>query len=113
MLVKEIGRSSVISWSPIKKYQHYLVGGTLSGTMSSDFDPSGKLEIFDLSPSNDLNARLIGGCQVKERFNVISWKDTNPNQFECGLVVAGFPSGTLGIYDPSKIIRYEFFFLTF
>ena len=113
MLVKEIDRSSVISWSPISRHPNLLVGGTLSGTMSTDFDPSGKLELFDLSKSDDRSVKLIGSCQVKERFNVIGWKNSNPNTFEYGLVVGGFNTGTLGIYDPAKILRWVTFKIFF
>lgn len=118
MLIKEVDRSSVISWSPTPKHSDLLAAGTLSGTMSTDFDTSGRLEIFstkfsEQSPGSHM--ALLGSIQVKERFNRLSWKNTHPDRFKYGLLVGGFSSGNLSIWNPEAIIEYviahELFFL--
>lgn len=108
MLIKEVDRSSVLSWSPTTRHSDLLATGTLAGTMSVDFDPSGRLEIFSTKVSSQYpgpSMSLLGSLQVKERFNKLSWKNTHPDRFQYGLIVGGFSSGSLRIWNPEAIIE--------
>lgn len=112
MLVREVNRSAAVAWSPLANRPHLLAAASLAGTMTSDFDPTGKLEIFDLSekackPLQDpLDMPCIGVTSTSERLHRLAWRSPLPDQFANGLIVGGFGSGAVNIWNPTPLIEY-------
>ena len=112
MLVREVNRSAAVAWSPLANRPTLLAAATLAGTMTVDFDPSGKLEIFDISEKasrgmqDALDMPCIGLTSTSERVHRLAWRNPLPNAFENGLIVGGLGSGAINIWNPTSLIEY-------
>jgi protein transport protein SEC31 len=112
MLVREVNRSAALAWGPLGHRPHLLAAATLAGTMNVDFDPSGKLEIFDISDKasrglkDPLDMPLIGLTSTSERLHRLAWRNPLPNTFADGLIVGGLGSGAINIWNPTPLIEY-------
>jgi hypothetical protein len=80
--------------------------------MNVDFDPSGKLELFDMSESanlglkDPLDAACVGLTSTSERLHRLAWKNPLPNVFQDGLIVGGLGSGAINIWNPTPLLEY-------
>lgn len=101
-----------MAWSPLASRPNLLAAATLAGTMTADFDPSGKLEIFDTSDNackhlqNPLEMATIGVTSTSERLHRLAWRSPLPDQFAHGLIVGGLGSGAINIWNPTPLIEY-------
>jgi len=112
MLLKEVSRSAAVAWSPLAHRPHLFASATLAGTMNVDFDPSGKLEIFDISEKapqslqDPLDMACVGLTSTSERLHRLAWRNPLPETFRNGLIVGGLGSGVLNIWNPTPLIEY-------
>lgn len=112
MLVREVSRSAAVAWSPLAQRPHLFAAGTLAGTMTKDFDPTGKLEIFDVSElasratADSLEMPVVGLTSTSERLHRLAWKNPLPDTFHDGLIVGGLGSGAINIWNPTPILEY-------
>lgn len=112
MLVREVNRSAAVAWSPLANRPHLVAAASLAGTMTSDFDPTGKLEIFDISEKacksqqDPLDSPCIGATATSERLHRLAWRSPLPDQFAHGLIVGGLGSGAINIWNPTPLIEY-------
>ena len=126
MLVREVNRSAAVAWSPLERRPNLLAAASLAGTMASDFDPTGKLEIFDISEKackslqDPLEMACIGLTSTSERLHRLAWRNPLPGQFADGLIVGGLGSGAINIWNPTPLIEYvvegvkvQFYFFQF
>lgn len=112
MLLREVNRSAAVAWSPLASRPSLLAAATLAGTMTVDFDPSGRLEIFDISErasrglQDPLDMACVGLTSTSERVHRLAWRNPLPASFENGLIVGGLGSGVLNIWNPTSLIEY-------
>lgn len=112
MLVREVSRSAAVAWSPLAHRPHLLAAGTLAGTMNVDFDPTGKLEIFDVSDlatsgaKESLEMSMVGLTSTQDRLHRLVWRNPLPDTFRDGLIVGGLGSGAIHIWNPTPILEY-------
>ncbi|KAL5261717.1 hypothetical protein ACHWQZ_G007426 [Mnemiopsis leidyi] len=110
MRIKEVLRTSNLSWSPGQVHPLYIAAGTSAKQLdasfrkshTSNFSTSSTLEIFEVDTSTkgwDMPVR--GSLTVSSRFNVINWGSV---EREMGLIAGGGDNGVISLWDPAKIL---------
>ncbi|CAN1344517.1 Protein transport protein SEC31 homolog B [Linum perenne] len=105
--IKSVNRSASVALAPDAPY---LAAGTMAGAVDLSFSSSANIEIFKLDfQSDDPDLPLVGESQSTERFNRIAWgkNGSGSEQYGLGLIAGGLVDGTIGIWNPSALIRSE------
>lgn len=105
MLLREIQRTATLAWSPIQQHGSLFATGTIAGTMSLDFDPTGTLEIFSLN-QDEQQTLPLGIVKTPDRLHKLVWSSVGPTDY--GILVGGLANGSLQIWDPEKILKSEY-----
>lgn len=103
--IKSAQRSALAAFAPDAPY---LAAGTMAGAVDLSFSSSANLEIFKLDFQSDaLDLPLVASCPSAERFNRLSWsKPAASADYSLGLVAGGLGDGSIGLWNPLKLIRY-------
>jgi hypothetical protein len=103
---KQIDRNATIAWSPLPQYPHILAGGTASGTIDNSFDLSASIELFDLKAPGD-SLPVIGRTTCEDRICKLVWSSlgSNSSSLPYGVLASSMSNGTIGIWNPEKIIK--------
>lgn len=115
-MLKEVVRSATVAWNPVSSRRPALLAaGTIAGTMSMDFDPTGSLEIFSLDlekPNSEMTA--LAKIQTGERMQRLAWSSTGSSgsapALKYGLIAGGLANGSVSIWNPAPMIEYVFNF---
>ncbi|PKA62399.1 WD-40 repeat-containing protein MSI2 [Apostasia shenzhenica] len=102
--VKSAPRSALAAFSPEASY---LAAGTLAGAIDQSFSSSASLEIFKLDfQSESQELPVVGACQSSDRFNRLSWgkPKSSSSEYSLGLIAGGLSDGTIGVWNPLKLI---------
>lgn len=104
--IKSAPRSALVAFAPDAPY---LAAGTMAGAVDLSFSSTANLEIFKLDFQSDAHdLPVAGACPSDERFNRLSWgkpPGSSSEEFSLGLVAGGLSDGSIGIWNPLKIIR--------
>ncbi|KAG9459646.1 hypothetical protein H6P81_004154 [Aristolochia fimbriata] len=106
--IKGVSRSATVAFAPAAPY---LAAGTMAGAVDLSFSSSANLEIFKLDfQSDDPELPVVGECASSERFQRLSWGG-NPlsasEEYALGLIAGGLVDGTIGVWNPLKLISSE------
>ncbi|CAN0917255.1 Protein transport protein SEC31 homolog B [Linum grandiflorum] len=105
--IKSVNRSASVAFAPDAPY---MAAGTMAGAVDLSFSSSASIEIFKLDfQSEDHELPVVGESQSTERFNRIAWgkNGSGSEQYGLGLIAGGLVDGTIGIWNPSALIRSE------
>ncbi|URE34598.1 transport protein [Musa troglodytarum] len=105
--IKSAARSALVAFAPDAPY---LAAGTMAGAVDLSFSSTANLEIFKLDFQSDAHdLPVAGACPSDERFNRLSWGKPpgSSEEFSLGLVAGGLSDGSIGIWNPLKIISSE------
>ncbi|CAL9148419.1 unnamed protein product [Musa hybrid cultivar] len=106
--IKSAPRSALVAFAPDAPY---LAAGTMAGAVDLSFSSTANLEIFKLDFQSDAHdLPVAGACPSDERFNRLSWgkpPGSSSEEFSLGLVAGGLSDGSIGIWNPLKIISSE------
>ncbi|CAN1132534.1 Protein transport protein SEC31 homolog B [Linum perenne] len=105
--IKSVNRSASVAFAPDAPY---MAAGTMAGAVDLSFSSSANIEIFKLDfQSEDHELPVVGEAQSTERFNRIAWgkNGSRSEQYGLGLIAGGLVDGTIGIWNPSALIRSE------
>lgn len=111
--IKSASRSALVAFAPDAPY---LAAGTMAGAVDLSFSSTANLEIFKLDFQSDAHdLPVAGACPSAERFNRLSWgkpPGSASEEYALGLVAGGLSDGSIGIWNPLKMIRcLDFTFL--
>ncbi|XP_038980631.1 protein transport protein SEC31 homolog B-like isoform X3 [Phoenix dactylifera] len=104
--IKSAPRSALAAFAPDAPY---LAAGTMAGAVDLSFSSSANLEIFKLDfQSEAQELPVVGACPSSERFNRLSWGRPGfaSEEYSLGLVAGGLCDGSIGVWNPLKLIRY-------
>ncbi|EFA74877.1 WD40 repeat-containing protein [Heterostelium album PN500] len=105
--LKEIQKQATFAWSPLVDKPDLMATGTVAGTIGLDFDTSSKLELYSLDITGQSpQMTLKGTVNADSRFHKLVWLPSHAGQPN-GLVVGGMENGSIGIWNPSKILAGE------
>eukprot|EP01126_Amoeba_proteus_P037653 TRINITY_DN3896_c0_g1_i6.p1 TRINITY_DN3896_c0_g1~~TRINITY_DN3896_c0_g1_i6.p1 ORF type:complete len:244 (+),score=67.16 TRINITY_DN3896_c0_g1_i6:71-733(+) len=97
MRVQQIRRTATLAWCQCAPL---LACGTLVGTMSETFDPTGTLEIFDV----DANPKAT--FKTEEKMYKLAWSgESSLSHSGLGIIAGGLESGTIGLWNPSILLE--------
>lgn len=102
--MKAVNRSASAAFAPDAPY---LAAGTMAGAVDLSFSSTANLDIFELDfTSDDRELILAGSVASSERFNRLSWGKPLPNseEFSLGLIAGGLVDGTIGLWNPKRLI---------
>ncbi|KAK9683033.1 hypothetical protein RND81_10G113900 [Saponaria officinalis] len=105
--IKGVNRSASVALSPDGPY---MATGTMAGAVDLSFSTSASLEIFKLDFQSDAHdLPLLAESTSSERFNRLSWgkNGSNSEEFSLGLIAGGLIDGTIGLWNPTPLIRSE------
>ncbi|ONK63576.1 uncharacterized protein A4U43_C07F16680 [Asparagus officinalis] len=105
--IKSAARSALVSFAPDAPY---LAAGTMDGAVDLSFSSIANLEIFKLDFQSDAqDLPVAGACPSTERFNRLSWSKPVPasEDYSLGLVAGGLGDGSIGVWNPRKLIGSE------
>nr|CAD1833504.1 unnamed protein product [Ananas comosus var. bracteatus] len=104
--IKSAQRSALAAFAPDAPY---LAAGTMAGAVDLSFSSSANLEIFKLDFQSDaLDLPLVASCPSAERFNRLSWsKPAASADYSLGLVAGGLGDGSIGLWNPLKLISSQ------
>ncbi|RRT62648.1 hypothetical protein B296_00043292, partial [Ensete ventricosum] len=112
--IKSAPRSALVAFAPDAPY---LAAGTMAGAVDLSFSSTANLEIFELDFQSDAHTLPVAGaCPSDERFNRLSWgkpPGSSSVEFSLGLVAGGLSDGSIGIWNPLKLIRIPMWNLFF
>ncbi|XP_063689338.1 protein transport protein Sec31A-like isoform X2 [Bolinopsis microptera] len=105
MRIKEVVRTSNLSWSPGQVHPLYIAAGTSAKQLDASFSSSSVLEILEVeTASKGWDMPVRGTLSVASRFNVIEWGSV---EREMGLIAGGGDNGVISLWDPVKILSGE------
>jgi protein transport protein SEC31 len=118
-MLKEATRSATVAWNPVVgRRPALLAAGTIAGTMSMDFDPTGSLEIFSLDlekPGSEMT--VLGKIETGERMQRLAWSNLGSTgtapALKYGLLAGGLANGAINIWNPTALIEYVLAVLCF
>ncbi|CAL9106090.1 unnamed protein product [Musa acuminata var. zebrina] len=106
--IKSAARSALVAFAPDAPY---LAAGTMAGAVDLSFSSSATLEIFKLDFQSDAHELPVAGaCPSAERFNRLSWgkpPGSASEEYALGLVAGGLGDGSIGVWNPHKLISSE------
>eukprot|EP01116_Phalansterium_solitarium_P012749 TRINITY_DN2929_c0_g1_i8.p1 TRINITY_DN2929_c0_g1~~TRINITY_DN2929_c0_g1_i8.p1 ORF type:complete len:1128 (+),score=373.01 TRINITY_DN2929_c0_g1_i8:203-3586(+) len=107
MKLQEVDKNVTVAWSCLPSQPALLAGGTVAGSLDSNFDTSAHLEILSLDlarPSKPL--QVLGSTTAPDRFHKLCWGMTGVanETFPQGVIAGGLANGTVNLWDASKII---------
>ncbi len=116
MRVQQIQRTASVAWCHT---QPLLASGTLVGTMSENFDPTGTLEIFDIDYKQGVTEPRVS-VKTDEKLYKLAWSgdcSSLGDNLGLGLIAGGLENGVIGLWNPSLLLQYvlhtRLCFLTF
>lgn len=104
MKVCEISRVASSTWCPYPEFSNYIAVGGNQPSLDS-LSAGASLEIFS-SELGTHESKLIGAIQASDRFTRLSWGMSS--KFSHGLLAGGMVDGTIGIWNPEKIISNSY-----
>ncbi|RRT62878.1 hypothetical protein B296_00038663 [Ensete ventricosum] len=106
--IKSAARSALVAFAPDAPY---LAAGTMAGAVDLSFSSSATLEIFKLDFQSDAHELPVAGaCPSVDRFNRLSWgkpPGSASEDYALGLVAGGLGDGSIGVWNPLKLISSE------
>ncbi|URE36710.1 transport protein [Musa troglodytarum] len=106
--IKSASRSALVAFAPDAPY---LAAGTMAGAVDLSFSSTANLEIFKLDFQSDAHdLPVAGACPSAERFNRLSWgkpPGSASEEYALGLVAGGLGDGSIGIWNPLKMISSD------
>ncbi|RWW60576.1 hypothetical protein BHE74_00032422 [Ensete ventricosum] len=106
--IKSASRSALVAFAPDAPY---LAAGTMAGAVDLSFSSTANLEIFKLDFQSDAHdLPVAGACPSAERFNRLSWGKplgSASEEYALGLVAGGLGDGSIGIWNPLKMISSD------
>ncbi|RWW53414.1 hypothetical protein BHE74_00040103 [Ensete ventricosum] len=106
--IKSAARSALVAFAPDAPY---LAAGTMAGAVDLSFSSSATLEIFKLDFQSDAHELPVAGaCPSADRFNRLSWgkpPGSASEDYALGLVAGGLGDGSIGVWNPLKLISSE------
>ncbi|KAG1371097.1 protein transport protein SEC31 [Cocos nucifera] len=105
--IKSAPRSALVAFAPDAPY---LAAGTMAGAVDLSFSSSANLEIFKLDFQSDAHELpVVGTCPSADRFNRLSWgrPGSVSEDYSLGLVAGGLGDGSIGVWNPLKLIGSE------
>ncbi|KAJ6831903.1 protein transport protein SEC31-like protein B [Iris pallida] len=107
--IKSASRSALVAFAPDAPY---LAAGTMAGAVDLSFSSSANLEIFELDFHSDSpELPVVASAPSTERFNRLSWgrppADSFSEEFSLGIIAGGLGDGSIGVWNPQKLIRAE------
>ncbi len=102
MRLKSFDRTAVLAWCPVVPYSHYVVAGSIVGSLGDDFSASSKLEIF--STKKQENGDVMGSVECPDRFSQLAWS-SNVQNSERGMVAGAMVDGSIGIWNMDKVFE--------
>ncbi|CAI0560283.1 unnamed protein product [Linum tenue] len=105
--IKWVNRSASVALAPDAPY---MAAGTMAGAVDLSFSSSASIEIFKLDfQSDDCDLPVVGESQSPERFNRLAWgkNGSSSEQYDLGFIAGGHVDGSIGIWNPSALIRGE------
>lgn len=105
MKVQQIHRTATVAWSHTSPL---VATGTLVGTMSENFDPTGTLELFQVDykqGASEPRAKI----KTDEKLYKLAWsRDCSAlgESLHMGLIAGGLENGVIGLWNPSRLLQY-------
>eukprot|EP01127_Copromyxa_protea_P009476 TRINITY_DN2246_c0_g1_i2.p1 TRINITY_DN2246_c0_g1~~TRINITY_DN2246_c0_g1_i2.p1 ORF type:complete len:768 (-),score=242.46 TRINITY_DN2246_c0_g1_i2:1529-3832(-) len=102
MKLQHIERTATVAWCHNRPL---LAAGTLVGTMSENFDPTGTLELFQIGKRG--LAEPTASVKTDEKLYKLAWSGApglNENQ-DLGLIAGGLENGVISLWNPSAILE--------